>query len=87
LLFLFDERGLQGLLTNTQAVTIAARGAELGGMGEHQISYMATWCKMVGIKAHHDIVVEKTLYGPDVDKHSREGAVMVAEALAKKITL
>jgi len=48
---------------------------------------MATWCKMVGIKAHHDIVVEKTLYGPDVDKQSRQIAVEAIEALARRITL
>jgi len=87
LLFSFDERGLQGLLTSTKAITIAARGAELGGMIEHQNGYMATWCKMVGIREHHDIVIEKTLYGPDADKQARQAANDAAVALAKQIVL
>ena len=85
LLFSFDERGLQGLLTGTKGVTIAARGAELGEFPEHQESYLSTWYQMVGIKEHHDIVAEKTLYGPDIDAQSRQAACKAAIELAQTL--
>ena len=85
LLFTFDERGLQGLLTGVKGVTISARGAELGAFAEHQGAYMSTWYEMVGIKEHHDIVVEKTLYGSEVDAKSRAAGRDAAVDLAKRL--
>lgn len=81
LLFTFDERGLQGLLTDTRAVTIAARGAPLGGATEHQNAYMRSWCDMVGIRECHDVIIEKTLFGLDVDTQARQTACDEAVAL------
>ncbi|MGI4856429.1 MAG: FMN-dependent NADH-azoreductase [Janthinobacterium lividum] len=85
LLFSFDERGLQGLLTHARAVTIAARGAPLGDAIEHQNAYMRSWCDMVGIREHDDVVIEKTLFGPEIDAQSRQSARDEAVALAGKI--
>lgn len=84
LLFTFDDRGLNGLLNGRKVVVIAARGAQLD-RAEHQVSYMDTWSKMVGIDQQHAIVVEKTLYGPDIDKQGRETAKAEAVALASTI--
>ncbi|MGI4857913.1 MAG: FMN-dependent NADH-azoreductase [Janthinobacterium lividum] len=82
LLFSFDERGLQGLLTGARAVTIAARGAPLGDAIEHQNAYMRSWCEMVGIREHHDVIIEKTLFGPQIDTQARQTARDEAVALA-----
>ncbi|MCY0386152.1 NAD(P)H-dependent oxidoreductase [Robbsia sp. Bb-Pol-6] len=85
LLFSFDERGLQGLLTHTRAVTIAARGAPLGAAIEHQNAYIRSWCEMVGIREHDDVIIEKTLFGPQVDAQARRTARDEAVALAGKM--
>ena len=81
LLFTFDERGLNGLLGGRKVVVIAARGAPLD-RAEHQIAYMTTWSEMVGIDEQFNIVIEKTLLGPDVDAESRQTATQAAIDLA-----
>lgn len=81
LLFSFDERGLTGLLDGRKVVVIAARGAPLD-RAEHQIAYMTTWSEMVGIDEQYNIVIEKTLLGPDVDAESRNTAAQAALELA-----
>lgn len=84
LLFTFDERGLNGLLDGRKVVVIAARGAPLDG-AEHQIAYMTTWSEMVGIDKRYNIVIEKTLLGPDVDAESRRAATQKAIELAAEL--
>lgn len=84
LLFTFDERGLNGLLGGRQALVIAARGAALDRL-EHQESYLRTWCEMVGIDRMHTVVLEKTLFGPEVDQAARDQASGEAVALAAKL--
>ncbi|MBA1257871.1 MULTISPECIES: FMN-dependent NADH-azoreductase [Pseudomonas] len=84
LLFTFDDRGLNGLLGGRQALVIAARGAALDRQ-EHQESYLRTWCEMVGIDRMHTVVVEKTLFGPEVDQASRDQAKQDAVALVSRL--
>ena len=84
LLFTFDDRGLNGLLGGRQALLIAARGAALDRQ-EHQESYLRTWCEMVGIDRMHTVVVEKTLFGAEVDQASRDQASKEAMALVGKL--
>ena len=84
LLFTFDDRGLNGLLGGRQALVIAARGAALDRK-EHQESYLLTWCEMVGIDRMHTVVVEKTLFGPEVDQASRDQAKQDAVALVSRL--
>jgi FMN-dependent NADH-azoreductase len=81
LLFTFDERGLNGLLDGRKVVVIAARGAPLD-RAEHQIAYLTTWSEMVGIDEQYNVVIEKTLLGPDVDAESRRTAKTAAVDLA-----
>lgn len=84
LLFTFDERGLNGLLGGRKVVVIAARGAPLD-RAEHQIAYLTTWSKMVGITEQYNIVIEKTLLGPDVDAESRKTSTKAAIELAAAV--
>ncbi len=84
LLFTFDERGLNGLLDGRKVVVIAARGAPLD-RAEHQIAYLTTWSEMVGIDEQYNIVIEKTLLGPEVDAESRRISNQAAVELAAKL--
>lgn len=81
LLFSFDERGLNGLLDGRKVVVVAARGAPLD-RAEHQVAYLTTWSEMVGIDEQFNIIIEKTLLGPDVDAESRKAATLAAVELA-----
>ena len=90
ILFTFDERGLQGLLGGKTAIVIAARGTQLGGDFpvqdfDHQIAYLKTWSRMVGIKDVRTIAIEKTLFGPEVDKAARDAGRSAAAALARSL--
>ncbi|WP_158790339.1 FMN-dependent NADH-azoreductase [Granulicella sp. L60] len=90
ILFTFDERGLLGLLGGKTTVIIAARGAQLGGDFperdfDHQIAYLKTWSRMVGIENVHTLAIEKTLLGPEVDKAARTTARSTAETLAHSL--
>jgi FMN-dependent NADH-azoreductase len=90
ILFTFDERGLLGLLGGKTTVIIAARGAQLGGDlrerdFDHQIAYLKTWSRMVGIQSVHALAIEKTLFGPEIDKAVRASARSAAETLAHSL--
>ncbi len=90
LLFTFDERGQLGTMGHCKAVLVLARGVELGdGPGamsaaqwDLQGQYLDLWLQMVGIPEVQHVLVQKTLYGPEVDTASRAAAVMQASALA-----
>jgi FMN-dependent NADH-azoreductase len=89
-LFTFDERGLNGLLTNHRAVCIYARGIAYGpdsalANWEQQRPFMETWLASVGVPTIDTVLVEKTLLGPEVDGQSRGTAKKAAQALAKTI--
>ena len=90
ILFTFDERGLLGLLGGKRVVVIAARGEQLGGDFpvpdfDHQTAYLKTWSRMVGIEDVHSIVIEKTLFGPEMDKAARDAGRSAAAALASSL--
>jgi FMN-dependent NADH-azoreductase len=84
LLFTFDERGLNGLLDGRKVVVIAARGAPLD-RAEHQVAYLTTWSEMVGIDEQYNIIIEKTLMGPDIDAESRKASIKAALELAAEL--
>ncbi len=89
-LFTFDERGLNGLLTNHRAVCIYARGITYGpesgiSTWDQQRPYMDTWLTSIGVPTIDSVLVEKTVLGPDVDRQSRDVAKQEAQALAKTI--
>ena len=84
LLFTFDERGLNGLLTKSKALVIYARGIsyEMGGMTpapewDHQKPYLELWLKFIGVPDVSSLVIEKTLLGDE-----REAACKNARGLA-----
>jgi FMN-dependent NADH-azoreductase len=89
-LFTFDERGLNGLLTEHRAVCIYARGIAYGAdtdlaSWDQQRPFMETWLASVGVPTIDTVLVEKTLLGPDVDEQARDAAKKAAQALARTI--
>ena len=85
LLFTFDERGLNGLLTNAKAMVIYARGIgydAASGMPpevwDHQKPYMELWLKFVGVPDVRAMIVEKTLF-----EENRDAIRAEAQALAR----
>ncbi|MEQ1716994.1 MAG: NAD(P)H-dependent oxidoreductase [Hyphomicrobium sp.] len=79
LMFTFDERGLNGLLTKSKAFVIYARGIGYDGdsgmpsaVWDHQKPYMELWLKFVGVPDVQSMIVEKTLFGEDPDAIKRQ---------------
>ncbi|TDU26507.1 FMN-dependent NADH-azoreductase [Panacagrimonas perspica] len=90
-LFSFDEKGMNGLLHNKRAVCVYARGIDFTpGTGfpssfDHQKPYMETWLNSIGVTAIDTLMVQKTLFGPELDKQERDAASEAARALAAGI--
>lgn len=90
LLFTFDERGQLGTLGHCKAMLVLARGVEVSDAPDAlkssewdlQRQYLDLWLRMVGITEVGHIVVQKTLYGPEVDAGSRAEAAARARAMA-----
>jgi FMN-dependent NADH-azoreductase len=81
LLFTFDDRGLNGLLTKSKAFVIYARGIGYDGdsgmpssVWDHQKPYMEQWLKFVGVPHIASLIVEKTLLGDEMEVARTKGA-------------
>ena len=86
-LFTFDERGLLGLLGGKKALLVLAKGVDYsaGSASEpwdQQTPYLKVWLNSIGITDITVLPVEKNLYGPDVDRSSRDAAAAQARELA-----
>jgi FMN-dependent NADH-azoreductase len=92
-LFTFTpDEGLRGMLHAKKAVLAYARGTTLSDdsgtparLFDYQQGYMNLWLNMVGVTDIESILIEKTLFGPEVDTDSRQEAVREAVALASRI--
>ncbi|HEY3540805.1 MAG TPA: NAD(P)H-dependent oxidoreductase [Trinickia sp.] len=89
-LFSFDERGFGGLLRDKRAVVVYARGLDYSRESitpaecfDFQKPYVEAWLRFVGIEDIETVVIEKTLFGPEVDIAARRDACASAEALAR----
>ncbi|SEJ93559.1 FMN-dependent NADH-azoreductase [Paraburkholderia diazotrophica] len=89
ILFSFDERGFGGLLKDKKAVVIYARGLDYSKQSstpaesfDFQRPYVEAWLRFVGVTDIESIVVEKTLFGAEVDHAARQAAREQAVALA-----
>lgn len=81
LLFTFDERGLNGLLTRQKAFVIYARGIVYGGdsgfpveVWDQQKPYIELWLKFIGVRDVKSFIIEKTLFGEDKQAIETEAA-------------
>lgn len=90
ILFSFDpQRGLQGLLKNKTAVGAYACGMDFSAQSatpaerfDFQKPYVAAWLEFIGISDVHELSVEKTILGEDVDRQARLAASQQARDLA-----
>lgn len=90
-LFRFDpERGFEGMLQGRRAVVVYARGLDYGKRSatpaeqlDFQQPFFEAWLKFVGITDIESVIVEKTLYGDEVDRSARDEACGRAVALAR----
>ncbi|GGF32966.1 FMN-dependent NADH-azoreductase 2 [Aliidongia dinghuensis] len=80
-LFSFDAEGFGGLLAGRKALVICARGLDYSpasdtpaGSYDFQKPYLETWLRFIGITAIETVIVEKTLFGPEIDGDSRAAA-------------
>ena len=90
ILFSFDGTAFGGLHKARKAAVIYARGLDYlsaessmpSTTYDFQKPYMETWLRLIGTIAISDIIVEKTLFGAEVDIESRTKAKQTAMALA-----
>jgi FMN-dependent NADH-azoreductase len=88
ILFSVDDTGISGLLKNKKAVVMYARGLDFSMTSstpahsfDFQRPYLEAWLRFVGITEVESVVVEKTLFGPEVDHAARQAARERAAAL------
>lgn len=94
LLFTFDEHGFGGLLGGRKALLICARGLDYSpsadtpaGSYDYQKPYLETWLRFVGISNTVTVVVEKTLFGAEIDGAARAAASAEAVEAARTLAL
>jgi FMN-dependent NADH-azoreductase len=92
ILFSFDGAGFRGLLKARKAAVVYARGLDYLSAAsstpattyDFQKPYMEMWLRFVGITTISEIIVEKTLFGTEIDGESRAQAKQRAVALAEQ---
>jgi FMN-dependent NADH-azoreductase len=92
ILFSVDGSGYRGLLKARKAAVVYARGLDYLSAGSStpeatydlQRPYMETWLRFVGITDISDVIVEKTLFGPEIDVEARTKANQRAAAMAAR---
>lgn len=87
-LFDFDQNGMVGLLKGKKVVVCASRGVALGEDYpaedfDHQVAFLKTWSRMVGIKAVSEVCAEATLGDADVAERNLQAAIDRAADLAR----
>lgn len=91
-LFNFDGNGFSGRLTDKKAAVVYARGLDYfsdssntpSARYDFQKPYLEMWLNFVGITEIAAIVVEKTLFGQEVDERSRAEAKSRAAIFARE---
>jgi FMN-dependent NADH-azoreductase len=92
ILFSVNGSGYRGLLKARKAAVVYARGLDYLSAGsstpeatyDFQRPYMETWLRFIGITDIRGIIVEKTLFGPEVDVEARTKAKQRAAAMAAR---
>lgn len=90
-LFDFDAQGMRGLLKGKKVVVFATRGVALGEDFptedyDHQVAYLKTWARMVGVPAIDAVVSEATLAGATTAEKNFNAALAQASKLAADLT-
>ena len=91
-LFSFDAGGFAGLLKARKAAVIYARGLDyFSGASitpatgyDFQRPYMEMWLRFIGVTEISEVVIEKTLFGAEIDTAGRAAAKREAATLAQR---
>jgi FMN-dependent NADH-azoreductase len=92
ILFSFDGQNFQGLMKAQKAAVVYARGLDYQSSHsptpaefyDLQKPYVEMWLRFLGVTSVESIIVEKTLFGPEVDRASRQEAEQEAALLASR---
>jgi FMN-dependent NADH-azoreductase len=92
ILFSFDGERFQGLMKARKATVVYARGLDYQSLNsptpasfyDFQKPYIETWLQLIGVTSVESIIVEKTLFGPEMDLASRQEAIRAAMVLANE---
>lgn len=83
-----------GLLTGKKAIVVYARVLSYANDSftpsqeyDYQKVYFEMWLKFVGITDIKSVIVEKTLFGSEIDGEARRHACLQAEQLAERLAL
>jgi FMN-dependent NADH-azoreductase len=81
ILFAFDGQRFDGLMRGRQALAVYARGLDYGTTSEtpaerydFQRPYIERWLRFIGITRIETVIVEKTIFGPQIDQPARATA-------------
>jgi FMN-dependent NADH-azoreductase len=93
ILFSFDpEQGFAGLLRDKIAVVVHARGLDYAAHSitpasrfDFQKPYIEAWLRFIGIEDVRSLIVQKTLFGSDIDHAARQDAREAASRLAEDL--
>ncbi|RWB30188.1 MAG: FMN-dependent NADH-azoreductase [Mesorhizobium sp.] len=93
ILFSFDpEHGFGGLLRDKIAVVVYARGLDYAAQSitpaqrfDYQKPYIQAWLRFIGIEDVRSLIIQKTLFGPDIDHAARQDAREAASRLAEDL--
>lgn len=93
ILFTFtNEEGLKGKLENKRAMIVYARGFNFDKDShtpardyDFQGPYMEMWLRLIGVDKWDTVLVEKTIFGPEIDQQSRSNAREEAIAIANRL--
>jgi FMN-dependent NADH-azoreductase len=91
-LFSFDGNNFRGLMKARRAAVVYARGLDYqssqsptpADFYDLQKPYVEMWLRFIGVTSVESVIVEKTLFGPEVDNASRQLAKQEASALASR---
>ena len=77
-------RGKRALLLCARGLDFSPNAHTPANTYDFQQPYMETWLRFIGIMDIQTVVVEKTLFGPEVDVAARAAARAAAEEAARR---
>lgn len=92
LTFSFGEKGMQGLATGS-GVVVYSRGGDYSPKDgkpdpfDFQSPYLAAWLGMVGVGPISDVLVQRTMAGPNATAEAVAGAQAQLQSLARSLSV
>jgi hypothetical protein len=81
-----EHQGALEVDSGAQQLQMAGVALEPDVTGSAEAVYIETWLGFIGISEIRTVVVEKTLFGPDIDRAARDSARAQAVAEVKQLS-